>query len=556
MFWGVVTTGSTVDAAPISKKVASDPLAPPDTSSPRATVQSFITALNNAYTLIVAEESEQKYIPKLERAMRCLDLHKIAPEFRLESGLEAAVLLKEIIDRIGLPPYQDIPGVEDLHKTDGDDDIVLEKWAFPKTEITIALITDGPQKGEYLFDSRTVAKAVAFFKLVSHLDYQEVETVTPNIYGEYRFTPGPWIDRQWIKELPSHFRQPILDQTVWQWAAMGLVLVFGAALSFLAYRAAQIWDRHRKTSDVSPQGGRFLAILFMIGVTYFETTIIESQIRITGGTLRTIVVVLDIILVLLVAWAVTTVLRAIAESIIANRRLRPKGIDSQLVRLTFRFITILVVMGLFFHTADRLGVPAYSVLTGLGVGGLAVAFAARETLANFLGSIMIMFDRPFRIGDWIKVGDSEGTVQDIGFRSTKIRTFYDSVLSIPNAETVNVAVDNMGMRQFRRVRTVLQVTYDTPVDRLESFVEGIKVIIRANPHTRKDYFHVVFNDFGAHSLDIMVYFFLKVPDWTFELIERERIFLEIIHLAESLDVSFAFPTRTLHVETLPKHIQN
>ena len=118
-----------------------------------------------------------------------------------------------------------------------------------------------------------------------------------------------------------------------------------------------------------------------------------------------------------------------------------------------------------------------------------------------------------------------------------------------------MAVDNMGMRKLRRVRTVLQVTYDTPVGRLEEFVEGIAQSILAHPDTRKDYFHVVFNDFGAHSLDILVYFFLKVPDWGTELVERQRIFADIIRLAERLDVTFAFPTRTLHVDTLstPEH---
>src|SRR5690606_2130508 len=131
--------------------------------------------------------------------------------------------------------------------------------------------------------------------------------------------------------------------------------------------------------------------------------------------------------------------------------------------------------------AQNLGIEVFSVLAGLGIGGLAVALAARDSLANFFGSIMIMVDRPFRVGHWIISKGEEGIVEDIGFRSTKIRTFYNSVVSIPNSELAIAPVDNMGLRRFRRVRTTIGVTYDTPPEKIEAFLEGIKNIIKANP---------------------------------------------------------------------------
>jgi len=151
----------------------------------------------------------------------------------------------------------------------------------------------------------------------------------------------------------------------------------------------------------------------------------------------------------------------------------------------------------------------------------------------------------------MKISDLEGTVEEIGFRSTRIRTFYNSVIVVPNTKIATTAVDNMGLRQFRRVRTTIGVTYNTPPEKLEAFLEGIKNIILANPATRKDFFHVVFNDFGPSSLDILVYFFLRVPDWSHELVERQNVLLEIVNLAHTLGVSFAFPTQSLHVESMP-----
>ena len=527
-----------------------DPLAPPDTSSPRSTLKSFLTALSQAYDLFLAEADERKTLAEARRAVRCLDLSEIAPEFRPDVGLETAVQLKEIIDRVGLPPFEEIPGVEELQSTKPEGK-PLEKWSLPKTEITIARVTEGPRIGEYLFDTRTVEDAEEAFERVSALEYQNHEHMTPYLYDEYRYDPGPWFKRKWIRSLPAWLQQPIYEQAVWQWLGMLLTLASAYVVAWVLYSAGRRWDRRRSGGNAaSSTSGQLLAIGSMILITQAADWLIHQQVRITGEVLQVVTIILALVTFALIGWAAAALLHAIGNRLIRSQRLRPKGIDSQLVRLTYRGLTILVVIGLAFHLADRLGIPAYSLLTGLGVGGLAVALAARETLANFFGSVMIMTDRPFRVGDWIKVGDDEGTVEDIGFRSTRIRTFYNSLLSIPNAETVNVAVDNMGMRQFRRVRTVLQLTYDTPVDRLESFVEGIKEIILAHPDTRKDYFHVVFNDFGAHSLDILVYFFLKVPDWGTELVERQRVFVDIIRLAERLDVKFAFPTHTLHVDSL------
>ena len=113
----------------------------------------------------------------------------------------------------------------------------------------------------------------------------------------------------------------------------------------------------------------------------------------------------------------------------------------------------------------------------------------------------------------------------------------------------------MGRRKFRRVRTVLGLTYDTTPEQMEAFLEGVKNIIKANEYTRKDYFQVVFSGYGASSLDVLLYFFLKVPDWSQELVQRQNVYLEIKRLARDIGVDFAFPTQTLHVESMPQDNQ-
>jgi MscS family membrane protein len=167
--------------------------------------------------------------------------------------------------------------------------------------------------------------------------------------------------------------------------------------------------------------------------------------------------------------------------------------------------------------ADELGFPAYSVLAGLGVGGLAVALAARDSIANLLGSLLIMIEKPFRVGHYIKVGGSEGTVEDVGFRSTRIRTQDNSLISLPNNAVVNATVENLSLRAMRRQRFFLQITYDTPREKVEAVVAGIRRLILDHTLTNKTNLHVRFNNFSESSLDILVMFYFDIQDYGVEL---------------------------------------
>ena len=226
-------------------------------------------------------------------------------------------------------------------------------------------------------------------------------------------------------------------------------------------------------------------------------------------------------------------------------------LDDQLVPITNTALKVAtLVIGMLFILGN-LGVNVTSLVAGLGLGGLAVALAAQDTFKNLLGGVTIFADRPFQVGDWVLVGDIEGTVEYVGFRSSRVRTFYNSVVTVPNARIVDTHVDNMGLRQWRRYRTSLGLAYHTTPDQVQAFVEGIRAVIRANPDMRKDYYIVEFTEFGPSSLDILVYCFIDAPDWNAELRTRHVLNLDIMRLAEELGVEFAFPTQTLHVASTP-----
>jgi MscS family membrane protein len=183
----------------------------------------------------------------------------------------------------------------------------------------------------------------------------------------------------------------------------------------------------------------------------------------------------------------------------------------------------------------------------LGIGGLAFAFAAKDTIENFFGSITVIADRPFQVGDWVVIGDTEGTVEELGFRSTRVRTFYNSLITLPNATLVRATVDNYGRRKYRRVKTHIGISTTrrrTPSrpSAKASASSSASIPTPARTTTRS----------GSTSSERFesrhpVYVFHETPDWQTELRERHRLWLDIIRLADRLGVQFAFPTQTLHL---------
>ena len=210
-----------------------------------------------------------------------------------------------------------------------------------------------------------------------------------------------------------------------------------------------------------------------------------------------------------------------------------------------KFASILIGLVLFVNVFD---LNWKTVLGGFGVGGIALALASKEVLSNFLGSITVLADRPFEIGDTVVIdGKVEGTVQSVGMRSSRIRTYESSEVVVPNSLLTTAIVDNLGRRDMRRLKTMLQIDYATPVDTIEAFCSGIRQVIKNSPYTKKEGAWVYIHEFSESSIDILLYVFIETDSYETELRERHCLLRDILKLAEELQVDFAFPTRTLHM---------
>jgi MscS family membrane protein len=217
--------------------------------------------------------------------------------------------------------------------------------------------------------------------------------------------------------------------------------------------------------------------------------------------------------------------------------------------------TFIIAVGVI-AIGDSLTLDMKGLLAGMGIVGLGVSLAAKDTISNLFGSLTVLLDRPFLIGDWVVIdGTVEGTVEEVGLRSCRIRTFYNSVITIPNGTLTNAHIDNYGMRSHRRFTTNLSVQYDTSPEKINEFCDGIKEIILKQPHTQKENYHVYFNNMQSSSLDILLYVFFTVPTWSDELNERHKLLNEILDFGNNIGVSFAFPTQTLHLQGIQEMSQ-
>ncbi len=236
---------------------------------------------------------------------------------------------------------------------------------------------------------------------------------------------------------------------------------------------------------------------------------------------------------------------------LAARKLKARSVDSManlfefLNRVVKFFITVIAVL----FVLNNCGVNVNTIVASLGIGGMALAFASQDTIANFFGSVSIILDRPFIVGDWIKTNSCEGTVETIGFRSTRVRTFNKSLVTIPNSILAKELIENFSKMPIRRSKQILGLTYSTTAEQMETFLPELRETVLAVDGVVKDAGVVVeFAGFGASSLDIELIFFTEETGYGFFKETVRNVNLEIMKLVEKRGLSFAFPSLSLYVE--------
>jgi MscS family membrane protein len=490
-------------------------------SSPKDTLTTFFRAMGKV------KEGEKAAI---EEAVLTLDLSEVSELIRREKGEEFAWLLLEVLDRTRVINIDKVSARK-----------VGRPWVFNTYEAGQVVISR-QDDGRWLFSAETLAALPAIMDSLAE---------SKNLKGNQM----PW-HLKVRGEIPQELKESYFLLEHWQWLGLLLIIFAGFVVdrlfSFLLSLLVKQWKKSsqlvKEDGEISdrllrPLGLSAMALLWWSGL---------NTLGLPGNALVYLLVAVKTLVGLSCVWSAYRLVDVVGLYLHHFASKTESTLDDVLIPLATKSLKLFVsVMGLLFIT-DTLNLNVTGVLASLGLGGLAFALAAKDMVQNLFGSITVLLDRTFRIGDWIIVGDVEGTVEGIGLRSTKIRTFYNSLVILPNAHFITASVDNMGERHYRRYSSKISLTYDTPPEKIEAFCEGVREIVRIHPYMRKDYYHVYLNEMGKASLDVLVYVFWAVPEWGTELRERHRFLLDILRLGDQLGVEFAFPTQTVYWQQAPE----
>lgn len=230
-----------------------------------------------------------------------------------------------------------------------------------------------------------------------------------------------------------------------------------------------------------------------------------------------------------------------------------KNISADIENFIIKTLRIIVIVIGTMSVLQEWGINISAFLASLGLVGMAFALAAKDTTANLFGSLVIFTDRPFSIGNWIETPNVEGMVEEIGIRSTKVRTFAQALVNVPNAVIANTAITNWSRMSKRRIKTRLGLTYGTTTDQMENILKDIREMLKNHPDIHQDNIMIHFDEFESSSLSIFCYFFTTTTVWAEFLAVRENVNLKLMKIVEKNGASFAFPSQSLYIEKMPKN---
>ena len=266
------------------------------------------------------------------------------------------------------------------------------------------------------------------------------------------------------------------------------------------------------------------------------------------GILDIISKAFNFLLLLIVFWIINRSIDFIGFKLKNRASETESKVDDQLIPFAVDMAKVItIVLGIVMILGNVFDVNIAALVTGLGIGGVAFALASKESLENLLGSFTIFFDKPFTVGDIVTLGGVTGVVEKVGFRSTRIRTFDKSIVTVPNKNIISSELDNLGARPVRRVKFNIGLTYDSSVNNIKAIVNDIQDLIDKHPDTNNDG-KVRFLNFGPSSLDIMVLYYVNSPDWEVLINTQEKINYSIIDIVSKHKCDFAFPSTSVYIE--------
>ena len=499
------------------------PTVPESLASPRATMGTFLVAMNEGNAAL---------------ARSTLDLSGLDGIVRNQEGDRLAAALWDVINRTRYVVLERIPDAPS-----GD------AYEFARYDDRYAIVIARQSDGAWRFSSETVAQIDEVFSYVREQGWDVKRDPTGRRLQSVdlmRANPALWLREQ----MPPSLLQPYLGVELYNYlgilALLVVAFVAGLLIRLLTYVVVkstlrleeEVVDKKKRKSI-----GRSFSLVVNVALIGAGLPYLELPIWFFNPFLW----VLKLLSAIGWYWFLST-LWDVFVAVVAHRAgERRRSTQRVVVPVVGKFGRFFIAIGVIVFFIAQFGYNVSALLAGLGIGGLVFALAAKDSVENLFGSITILMEMPFGVGDWVRIGEIDGTVEEINLRSTRIRTFEDSLITMPNSRMITSHVENYGARRRRRLKTTLGITYDTPPAKVEAFCERIGEMLKEHPKIWDDKRFVFFNDYGASTLDVMLYCFIEAPTWDEELEIRDEVLRRVLVIAEEMGVEFAFPTTTMRI---------
>jgi MscS family membrane protein len=516
---------------------------PVRTDSPRDTLRTFLRLRDSLETALLdyrAERSTQgaEHISLLLAQFRALvDLSQVAKSSRNELGNDTNAYLLDIFGRVVMPKLDLVP------KAGAFADEGLAQYRIPGTPVRITRIDAGAREGEFLFNARTVVVAPRFFRAIvdlplnSRLGISSWHTAMPQI-------TGPLIPSAVVLAMPESLAGLWLDTPIWKVIATILLALIAVLLLVLLHRWLSRTEPDTRSGALSR---RFIKPLSVLGVVALLGPFIENQINTSGDFSNLVDSTTTILIYFSAAWLFWLAIRLLFEWIILSPRIGNESLDANLLRLIAGTLGTIGVIVILAYGGQALGLPILSVFAGLGIGGLAIALAIKPTLENLIGGVVLYVDKPVRVDDFCAFGDKMGTVETIGIRSIQLRALDRTLITVPNAQFVDLELVNWAACNQLMMKETIAVRYETTPDQLRYVLAKLREMLQGHPRLNSKKVRARFSGYGNSSLNITIRVYAKTREWDEFHAIREDILLRIYDVITEAGTGFAFQSHTLYM---------
>jgi MscS family membrane protein len=516
---------------------------PVRTDSPRDTLRTFLRLRDSLETALIDYRAERsadgsEHIALLLAQFRSLiDLSQVAQALRDQKGNDINAYLLDIFGRVKMPQLANVPDA------DAFSDDSLAQYRIPGTPIKITRIGEGPREGEFLFNARSVDVAPRFYRGIEDLPLSSGLGITSWNATMPQIT-GPLIPYAVVLAMPGSLASLWLDTPVWKVIATISIALISLLLLLLLHRWLSRTEPDSRIGALSQRLIRPVSVLATVGLL---APFIDKQINTSGVFSHMVDSTMTALTYFSIAWLFWLAVRLFFEWIILSPRIGNESLDANLLRLvagTFGIVGVVVILA---YGGQELGMPVLSVLAGLGIGGLAIALAIKPTLENLIGGVVLYVDKPVRVGDFCSFGDKMGTVETIGIRSIQLRALDRTLITVPNAQFVDLELVNWAECDQLMMRETIGVRYETTPDQLRYTLAKLREMLQGHPRLNSKKVRVRFSGYGNSSLNIIIRVYAKTQEWDEFHAIREDILLRVYDVITSAGTGFAFPSHTIYM---------